>query len=252
MHNDFWDAGDYAVHAGYVSRLKEQVFEDLAPGSGETILDLGCGDGELAAQLIDLGCTVIGIDSSQSLVNAACLRGVDARVADAQKIDFKDTFDAVFSNAALHWMPHQKELSSRVMQALKPGGRFVVEMGGHGNIAKVRAAMAIALGEIGKDLDTRNPWYFPTPEAHRAILEDAGFEVKKILLRDRPTQLPTNVAGWFVTFTREILADLTEDERTVVIKRMVKLSEAELRDKDGHWRVDYVRLNFVAIKPLPV
>jgi len=249
MADDYWKADDYASHASYVSQLSQEVMQDLAPQRGERILDLGCGDGALAEVLMGVGCDVIGIDSSASLVEAARARGVDARLGDAQAIEDDGTFDAIFSNAALHWMPAQAALSQRVFRALKPGGRFVAEMGGAGNIAQIRAAMTEALAEIGIAFADRDPWTFPTPEGHRALLQEIGFRVTKCALRDRPTVLPTDVRGWFVTFSQEILADLDPDRRAAVIDRMVELCRPTLCDAAGKWTVDYVRLNFVAEKP---
>lgn len=246
---DHWRADDYASHASYVSSLSDRVMRDLAPQPGEAVLDLGCGDGELARELMNAGCRVVGIDSSESLVASAVRRGVDAHVGDAQVIDFDEEFDAVFSNAALHWMPRQAELASRAHRALKPGGRFVVEMGGKGNIARLRSAMTLALSEIGKDFNSRDPWTFPEPDAQRYLLEKTGFVVRDVELRERPTVLPTDVRGWLVTFTHEILADLDAAERERVIDRMVEICRPDMCDAEGRWTVDYVRLNFVATKP---
>ena len=247
--DDYWKSEDYASHASYVSQLSQEVMQDLAPQRGEQILDLGCGDGALAEVLMGLGCHVVGIDSSASLVEAAKNRGVKARLDDAQAIEDDAAFDAIFSNAALHWMPAQVALSQRVFRALKPGGRFVAEMGGSGNIAQIRAAMTEALAEIGIAFADRNPWTFPTSEKHRALLEKIGFRVTKCALRDRPTLLPTDVRGWFVTFSQQILDDLDFDRREAVIDRMVELCRPGLCDAAGRWTVDYVRLNFVAEKP---
>lgn len=185
MPNDHWNADDYATHAGYVSALTQVVIQDLAPKNGEAVLDLGCGDGELAAAMVEAGCDVIGVDSSASLITAACARGVDAYVGDAQDIEYDAQFDAVFSNAALHWMPKQDQIAARSFTALKDGGRFVVEMGGDGNIALVRGAMTAALAEMDIDFATRDPWVFPSVDEQTARLEQAGFTVKKCVLRAR-------------------------------------------------------------------
>ncbi len=249
MPNDHWNADDYATHAGYVSALTQVVMQDLAPQQGEAVLDLGCGDGELAAAMIEAGCDVIGVDSSSSLIAAACARGVDAHVGDAQEIDYDAQFDAVFSNAALHWMPKQDQIAARSFKALKDGGRFVVEMGGDGNIALIRAAMTNALAEMDIDFAARDPWVFPSVDDQTARLEQAGFKVNKCVLRARPTELPTDVRGWFETYSNEILSDLTDAQRNTVIDRMVELCRPDLCRADGKWMVDYVRLNFVAVKP---
>lgn len=257
MGNDHWKVADYGVHANFVSKLTQEVMQDLSPQKGEKILDLGCGDGELAAIMQGLGCKVVGIDSSPDLVSAARARGVDARVGDAQEIDFRGEvkgeldgeFDAVFSNAALHWMPHQDQIIRRVYMALKPGGRFIAEMGGAGNISCIAKAMTIALAEHNIDFATRNPWTFPTPETQQTRLERAGFKVSKCALRPRLTILPTDVRGWFVTFCSQILSDFSPETHVKIIDRLEELCRADLCGADDKWVVDYVRLNFAAVKP---
>lgn len=249
LRNDYWKAKDYALHANYVSALSEEVMLDLAPRPDEKILDLGCGDGTLGALILKQGARVLGIDSSANLVEAAHERGVDARVGDAQNIQFENEFDAVFSNAALHWMPRQQELITRVFHALKSGGRFVVEMGGKGNISLIHRVLAETLAERGIDFATRDPWTFPSPEEQRERLEKVGFCVVRCSLRKRPTPLPTNVKGWFNTFCNEILFDLPDSDRDDIIGNMVERLRPQICDATGIWTVDYVRLNFVAIKP---
>ena len=164
--DDYWKSEDYASHASYVSRLSHEVMQDLAPQRGEQILDLGCGDGELAEVLMGLGCDVVGIDSSAGLVEVAKNRGVKARLDDAQAIEDDAAFDAIFSNAALHWMPAQAALSRRVFRALKPNGRFVAEMGGAGNIAQILAEIGIAFAIPGP---------FPPPKNTARFWKRSGF-----------------------------------------------------------------------------
>ncbi|MCY3673436.1 MAG: class I SAM-dependent methyltransferase, partial [Rhodobacteraceae bacterium] len=136
-NKDYWKTQDYTLHANFVSALAQEVMQDLAPQQGEKILDIGCGDGELGAFIMEQEASVLGIDSSANFVEAARRRGVNARNEDAQNIQFESEFDAVFSNAALHWMLRQEELITRVFHALRSGGRFVVEMGGDGNISLI-------------------------------------------------------------------------------------------------------------------
>jgi len=248
-NKDYWKAQDYTLHANFVSALAQEVMQDLASRRGEKILDIGCGDGELGAFIMEQGATVLGIDSSANFVETALRRGVNARVEDAQNILFEDEFDAVFSNAALHWMLHQEKLITRVFNALRSGGRFVVEMGGDGNISLICRTLTEILAENGIDFASRNPWIFPTPDEQRKRLESAGFSVVKCCLRKRPTPLPTNVKGWFDTFCNEILFDLSDSGRDEVIDSMVERLRPLICSTDGIWTVDYVRLNFVAIKP---
>ena len=246
--DDHWNAEDYATHASFVAQLNDEVLKDLSPRRNEKILDLGCGNGQLTEALIHLGCDVTGIDSSPGLIDVARSRGLRVQLGDAQNLEFDNTFDAVFSNAAMHWMPRQDEIARRVYRALKPGGRFVAEMGGAGNIRQLCKAIDSALGEIGLDLASRNPWTFPTADEQHTRLTQAGFHVTKCTLRDRPTVLPTDIRGWLETFSQSILADLDTHTRNSVIDRIVELSRPTLCDDAGIWTVDYVRLNFIALK----
>src|SRR5271155_343629 len=144
-----WDAGQYARQGRFVADLAGGVFDLLAPRAGERILDLGCGDGALTAKIVATGAQVVGVDSSPSMVEAALTRGLDARVVNGESLPFAAEFDAVFSNAALHWVRDQEAMLAGVHRALKPGGRFVAEMGGHGNIAAIRVALAAVLQQWG-------------------------------------------------------------------------------------------------------
>ena len=249
MTRDHWNPETYRRNAAFVPELANTAIRDLASRQGERLLDIGCGDGVLTRHLMDLGCIVIGIDSSPAFVEAARSRGVDARLCDAQEIEFEDEFDAVFSNAALHWMQHQYQLSNRVYRALKSGGRFVVEMGGEGNIRTIGRALAIAMDEHGLDFEARNPWTFPNPMTHAQMLTNVGFEVRKCELRQRPTVLPTDLRGWLVTFSQELLAGHDHQVRDAVMDRTVELCRPNLCGDNGSWTVDYVRLNFIAVKP---
>lgn len=246
---DHWKAKDYVLNANYVSALAQEVIRDLAPQKSEDILDIGCGDGELAAVVQSHGARVVGIDSSTNLVAAAQDRGVDARVEDAQNIKFECAFDAAFSNAALHWMPQQQNLINRVFVALKPGGRFVVEMGGAGNIDLICQAMSAVLAERDIDFAMRNPWTFPTADEQRNRLQKTGFRVTKCRLRKRPTTLPTDIIGWLNTFGSKILSDFSTSDRNSIMIRMAEQLRPQICSADGTWTADYVRLNFVAIKP---
>ena len=249
MAKDQWNADSYALNAHYVPRLNQEVIQDLAPATGEQILDLGCGDGRLTVEIAQYGCTVTGIDSSPNLVAAAKKRGVNAFVKDAHYVEYFEAFDAVFSNAALHWMPHQDILFDNVFRALKPGGRFIAEMGGAGNILHLRTAITTALREVSIDFSARNPWNFPMAVEQHQRLERAGFYVTKCELRKRLTLLPTDMRGWLMTFGQQILSDLDPVTRDAVIDRIVELCRPTLCDEHGDWNLDYVRLNFVARKP---
>lgn len=242
-----WDAERYAKNARFVSDLGAPVVELLAPKPGERILDLGCGDGALTRKLMDAGASVLGVDASPQLVAAARARGVDARVMDARRLELDESFDAVFSNAALHWIPEAADVIRGVARVLKPGGRFVGEFGGHGNVAAICTALVAAKRLAGLSEAPRIPWYFPTPEEYQSLLEGHGFRVEPIELIPRPTPLPTGMRGWLETFADPLLAPIAPDQRAAVLDQAVHLLTPTLRDGAGQWTADYVRLRFRAV-----
>jgi len=242
-----WDAEVYARNSRFVSDLASPLVELLAARPGERILDLGCGDGVLTRHLMDLGCDVLGVDASEEMVSAARARGVEARVVDASILDFDNEFDAVFSNAVLHWVQNADAAIVGVRRALKTSGRFVGEFGGAGNVEILRHAMHQALIERGMDPDRVDPWYFPTPEIYRSKLEQNGFEVRHIELIDRPTPLPTGIRGWMESFAGSFVFALPEADREQFIEAVTGRVEGQLF-RDGQYFADYVRLRFVAQK----
>ena len=241
-----WDPERYARNARYVADLGAPVLELLAPKPGERILDLGCGDGALTEKLIQAGASVVGADASEEMVRAARARGIDARAVSAYELPFEREFDAVFSNAALHWMPDADRAISRVARALKPGGRFVAEMGGHGCCAAIIVAISAVLARRGIDARMLNPWYFPTVDDYRGRLERAGFEVDYIALIPRPTPLPAGIEGFLETFAGNFFRDLDAEERARAKAEVAELLKAALCDGAGRWTADYIRLRFAA------
>jgi trans-aconitate methyltransferase len=243
-----WEAQRYARNARFVADLGQPVVELLAPQPDERILDLGCGDGALTRKLVELGCSVVGADAGPDMIRAARELGLDAHVVDGHELAFEREFDAVFSNAALHWMKRDpQEVIAGVARALRPGGRFVGEMGGHGNVAAIVTALLAVLERRGIDGRPAHPWYFPTPAAYRARLERQGFKVETIELIPRPTPLPTGMAGWSETFAEPLFKLLPEAERTAARDEMVELLATSLCDETGAWTADYVRLRFRAV-----
>ena len=243
-----WDPATYARHARFVADLGSPVVELLAPRPGERILDLGCGDGALTKKLVDLGCEVVAVDSSAPQIEAARKLGLNAQVMDAEALPFSDEFDAVFSNAVLHWIKRADPVIAGVHRALKPGGRFVAELGGYGCVDKIRTALVAALNRRGLDGESRVPWYFPTPDDYGARLERAGFRVDRIALIPRPTPLPGDVIGWLETFAQSFLDGLSGEARAEYLREVRTALEPQLRDGDGTWIADYVRLRFAATK----
>jgi SAM-dependent methyltransferase len=247
-----WDPERYARNARFVSDLGTAVLELLAPKPGECILDLGCGDGVLTKKLQDLGCRVVGADGSAAQVEAARILGVDARVMDGRQLTFQGEFDAVFSNAALHWMKEARAVIDGVWHALKPGGRFVAECGGYGCVAKIEAALIGELNRRGINGAALNPWYFPTAEEYGGLLETRGFHVHYIALIPRPTPLPGDIEGWLETFAESFTASLPVQQRIGFLRDVKEALKPHLCDATGRWTADYVRLRFGAAKPLLV
>jgi SAM-dependent methyltransferase len=236
----------YRRHAAFVPDLGRPVLDLLAPAAGERILDLGCGDGTLTAELATLGCEVVGCDASPDLLAAAAARGLAAVLADGHALPFRAAFDAVFSNAALHWMTRPDEVIESVARALRPGGRFVGELGGIGNVAAITTALRAVLLAAGVDALAIRPWYFPSPADYARRLERRGFRVETMDLLPRPTPLPTGMLGWLETFGDPFLRHAPPAQRQVLTERAVALLQPALCDADGHWQADYVRLRFRA------
>jgi trans-aconitate methyltransferase len=243
-----WDPQKYVENARFVADLGAPVVELLAPRAGEKILDLGCGDGALALKIVTQGSDVVAIDSSPEMVEAARTLGLDAMAMDGEAMTFSSEFDAVFSNAALHWMKRPDLVISGVWKALRPGGRFVGECGGDGNVAVIVSALATALARRGYSYKELTPWFFPGDIEYRRLLELQDFQVVSISLFPRITRLPGDLVDWLETFAQSFTAILTRDDRLDFLHEVAKLCEAQLCDKERNWSVDYVRLRFSAFK----
>ncbi|MEJ0048745.1 MAG: methyltransferase domain-containing protein [Rhodospirillales bacterium] len=192
------------------------------------MLDLGCGDGALTEKLLAAGASVVGVDGSGDMVRAARARGLDARVMDGQQLEFTAEFDAVFSNAALHWMPDGAAVIAGVFRALKPGGRFVGEFGGQGNVAAIVTALNAALTARGLNAASLRRWY-PTAERYASMLRAGGFSVESAVLIPRPTPLPTGIEGWLATFAAPMLPDLPALDRAALMAEVAALLAPALR-----------------------
>jgi trans-aconitate methyltransferase len=246
-----WDAASYAANAAFVPALGAPVVELLAPRMGERILDLGCGDGVLTEALVAAGAEVVGVDAGEDMIAAARARGLDARVGDGQALDFDAEFDAVFSNAALHWMLDRKAVAAGVFRALRPGGRFVGEMGGDGNVATLRAGIREELSARGYLVPVEDPQWYPSVEAFTEVYRNAGFTDIDARLIPRPTPLPTGVVGWLTTFRTGFMdhAHVPDAEQPGVARAVEDRLAPKLRQPDGSWIADYVRLRFAMRKP---
>lgn len=244
MDGQRWDVEGYRRFADFVPVLGRPLLALLAPRPGERVLDLGCGDGALTAEIAAAGSSVTGIDSAPQMVAAARRRGLDAREMDATALTFERAFDAVFSNAVLHWVADIDAALAGVARALRPGGRFVGEFGGHGNVAAIRVALAAVLKARGAAPVAT--WFHPTPQQWRRRLQAAGFAVQSAELLARPTPLPAGMAGWLETFAGRSFATLPPGERLAARDEVLALLAPVLRDGDGLWSADYMRLRFAA------
>ena len=188
------------------------------------------------------------MDASADMVKAARHNGIDARVVDAYQLEFHSEFDAVFSNAALHWMKRDPDaVIQGVRRALKPEGRFVAEMGGHGNVAAITVALCATLENYGvKDAAAIIPWYFPSPDEYRQRLERAGFRTEYIELIPRPTLLPTGMRGWLETFAMPFTSNVPHEAHASFLDEVTERLRPVLCDASGKWTADYVRLRFQA------
>lgn len=251
MRAPHWNPVDYAQNAAFVPALGAAVVDLLAPKAGERILDLGCGDGVLTEQLVASGAIVHGVDASPAMIDAARARGLDVALADGQALDFDARFDAVFTNAALHWMLDPPAVAAGVFRALKPGGRYVGEMGGEGNIAILRAGLRAVLVERGYPVPADDPQWYASVEQFTAVHRAAGFPDIEAWLIDRPTLLPGGAAAWFKTFRAGFLdaAAVPESALEAVTLEAEARVAPMLRQPDGSWIADYVRLRFTMRKP---
>ena len=250
-----WNPTLYTQKHNFVYQYGEGLVELLAPQPSERILDLGCGTGELTNQISEAGATVLGIDSAEELILAARKQfpQLSFHQQDAAQLTEVEQYDAVFSNAVLHWISDQDAVTRGVFRALKPGGRLVVEFGGEGNVQQIREALKKILQQHGyQKAASINLWYFPSVGQYTTLLEQHGFRVQSAHHYARPTQLAdakTGIKDWLAMFANSYLEAVPSDVRPLILDEVQNALQPALY-RDGHWYADYQRLRLTAIKPL--
>jgi trans-aconitate methyltransferase len=250
--SDQWNATLYDQNHGFVTNYGQSLLEFLNPKAGEQILDIGCGTGDLANQIAQSGAQVYGIDASLNMIVQAKAKypALQFSNEDATQLTFSNTFDAVFSNATLHWIKEPQKVLACLYNALKPNGRFVVEFGGKGNVKTITDEILRQFQNLDKPLTVDQfPWYFPSIAEYTTLLEQVGFDVLLAQHYDRPTPLigHDGLKNWIEMFGGLFFEQLTELEKQHLIQQV----EQNLRSKllmDGEWIADYKRLRIVAVK----
>ena len=242
-----WNATTYNKYADFVSALGLPVVELLDPKKNEKILDLGCGDGTLAVEIEKSGASVIAVDLSEDMVEKAKEKGIETYVMSATQLAFEDEFDAVFSNAVLHWVRDSEEAVKNIHKVLKKGGRFVAEFGGHGNVHHIVEAMRKVFSNHPTYGSFDDIWFFPKPEEYAEILNKYGFEVEYIELIPRPTPID-DVAHWLAIFTNGITAHMNEEQKLQFRDEVREILKDKIYSKEEGWVADYVRLRVKAVK----
>ena len=244
-----WNPETYSKNARFVSDLGAPLFDLLQLQPGEKVLDLGCGDGALTEQLVAAGGIVLGVDASVAQVQATQQRGIAAQVYSAEELPFCEEFEAIFSNAVLHWVADQPTALAHIFRALKPGGRFIAEMGGFGCVNTIRQALHETLRARKLDPWDYDPWFFPSVAEYSSLLQAQGFEIDSILLFPRPTPLPGDILGWLETFAQPFLHTFSPNERAACLEEVRTRLQPTLYREDSGWTADYTRLRFRALRP---
>ncbi|MDR0933967.1 MAG: methyltransferase domain-containing protein [Burkholderiaceae bacterium] len=237
------------TRARFITEFGMPVLELLEPKPGERILDVGCGHGAICEKLNAMGCITVGVDISSTMVDAAMKNGVDARIMNAENMTFNEEFDAVYTNSAMHWMRHLDKVAGGVKRALKPGGRFVGEMGGKGSIANIIGAIRHVMSRHGIEMESVQSWYFPSISELSSIMEVAGLNIRSMELIERPTILPGDIRDWIKMFGRHYLNAWDVSEAEKFLNEVKAAAQGNMVNEKGEWIGDYKRLRFYALKP---
>jgi trans-aconitate methyltransferase len=247
-----WNAALYDDKHSFVWKMAAGLLILLEPRPCERILDVGCGTGHLTSQIAASGAKVVGVDKSPDMIQQAREKYPDLRFAvmDAREIAFAEPFDAVFSNATLHWIQEPEKVIAGIAKSLKPGGRFVAEFGGKGNTGELLAAVERAWSKLGLPGPAPKPWYYPTIAEYAGLLEKHGLEVTCATLFERPTPLEDGDNGlrnWLQMFGSVLLEKLPDAQRAQALA-MVEQEARPTLCHEGNWVMDYRRLRLVARK----
>lgn len=249
---DTWNAQLYDIKHSFVSMYGDTLVELLDPKQGERILDLGCGTGDLAKKLYDLKTDIIGVDKSDHMVTQARQKypNIKFSVCDATVLSYDHEFDAVFSNAAIHWIKQPKQALHCIFNSLKPGGRFIAEFGGKGNVQSITDEIRKQFKRLDLEFkEEQFPWYFPSIGEYSSLMEAVGFKVTFAQHYDRPTQLDGDhgLSNWIEMFCMDILKHVDEDSKDKIIRNAEK-NLIDILYKDGNWIADYKRIRVIGLK----
>ena len=249
---DNWNANLYDIKHSFVSKYGDNLVELLAPKEGEKILDLGCGTGDLAKKLYDYKVDVVGVDKSKNMVMQAMSKYPNIKfiVRDATDLVYNNEFDAVFSNATLHWVSPPKKALNCIYKSLKQGGRFVAEFGGKGNVQIITGEIINQIKEVGFEYKMEQfPWYYPSIGEYSSLMEEVGFRVTFAQHYDRPTLLDgdNGLKNWIEMFGSDMFEGIVEDRKDYIITK-VENNLKEILCKDGNWFADYKRIRVIGIK----
>lgn len=248
-----WNPVLYDNKHKFISNFGESLVSLLNPQAGERILDVGCGTGDLAHDISESGAIVTGIDAAESMIMTAKEKypHIDFSVQDSENLSFEEEFNAVFSNAAIHWMKDQLKVVQNCYDALQPGGRFIAELGGAKNIQSIVDAIKLASKRLDIPYDpSKFPWVFPTQNEMTDHLTYAGFEILKMEHYERPTPLDgeDGIRNWLEMFSNNMFANLAEAEIEAIHSECERILRPQIY-QDNRWVVDYWRLRFIARKP---
>ncbi len=248
-----WNVDLYNDKHGFVHQYGSQLIDLLAPKEGELILDLGCGSGQLTSKISESGAKTIGIDSSEEMIKASqeLFPDLDFYHMNAVSFTFERRFDAIFSNAVLHWVKDQELATTNMFKHLNEGGRLVVEFGGFGNVGTIVNAIRSSLNSRGFHKNAGlERWYFPTISEYTSLLEEVGFEVVFAQLYDRPTLLESKNKGiedWIEMFGSHFFLGIDPKEKAAILSEVQNNVRSKCF-KDGQWYADYRRIRVVALK----